>query len=286
MRDITGFSTTAVFAAAARAAHPIVDQEPHLLEDPVAQRLCESISPSPLTFQVEHSEEPVLAAARLSACARSNFADRTLLNLGIDQLVVVGAGLDTTLQRLHDQFDGQAWLVDLPGVLAWREELFRDAGVADFAHHVAADLRDGLDPHLLKMAGFKARRPAVVLWLGVSMYLLPAQCRRFFADLSGLSYGSVLIFDYVLSSGHRDEAGAAYANTVATMAGKVGEPWLCTTTPSDARHWLEEAGWYTHQDVDEASVAPPEFWDRQIHLKPMKLIRLVYASLRVERRPT
>jgi methyltransferase (TIGR00027 family) len=270
-------SQTALFSAAARAAHPIVDQRPHLLHDEPAAHLCRSTIPSPLDFQLAQPEVGILSAARLSACTRSRYADACLADSDIDQVLVFGAGLDTTSFRLPPAREATVWLIDRPGVLAWRTRLFADAGLPDATHHVAADLTEGFDVGTLATAGVDLHRPALVIWLGVSMYLRPAECRAFFADIAGLATGSRLVFDYHLAPEARDTSGEGYAQAVAAMAGHQGEPWQSSSTPEEMDAWLAEEGWRLHEDVDEASRVPDGFFDAQDHLRPMTLVRLVRA---------
>lgn len=271
-------SQTALFSAAARAAHPLVDDEPHLLADEVAQRLCRATSPSPLDYQLAQPEAAVLAAARLSACTRSRYAEAVVSEAGTEQVVVIGAGLDTLANRLPPGARASVWLVDRPGVLAWRARLFAEAGLVDAAHGVAADLAQGFDLADLAATGVDLRRPVTVVWLGVSMYLTPQECRRFIATLAGLADGSSLVFDHHLPADLRDDAGKEYTQAVAAMAGHVGEPWQCSPAPGTVRTWLTEHGWQVEADVDEAAATPEGFFDRQQHLSPMRLVRLVHAT--------
>lgn len=270
-------SQTALFSAAARAAHPLVDQFPHLLNDDVSARLCKTTSPSPLDFQLAQPGADVLAAARLSACARARYAETVLSESRIEQLVVIGAGLDTTASRVRPELQEQVWLIDRPGVLVWRSQLFDAAGLNDSTHHIGMDLAEGLDLRELQAEGVDLRRPVFVLWLGVSMYLSAQDFRNFITDLAGLPDGSSLVFDYHLPPELRDEAGADYACAVAAMAGREGEPWQCSAAPETVEAWLSELGWRIHEDIDEARAVPDGFLTAQEHLSPMRLVRLVHA---------
>ncbi len=270
-------SQTALFSAAARAAHAIVDQPPHLLHDEAAAQLCKLAAPSPLDFQLAHPGAGVLAAARLSACARSRYAEASLSETRIEQVVVIGAGLDTSALRLPSAHEARVWVIDRPGVLAWRTQLFNGAGLLDATRHIAADLTEGFDVGILAKAGVDLERPVLVTWLGVSMYLRPADCRAFLADLSELAAGSRLIFDYHLTPELRDERGTEYAQAVAAMAGRQGEPWQCSSTPEEMGTRLADCSWQLLEDVDESSIAPEGFFANQEYLRPMELVRLVQA---------
>ncbi|GAA2106001.1 SAM-dependent methyltransferase [Brevibacterium salitolerans] len=198
---------------------------------------------------------------------------------GADQLLIVGAGLDTTHLRLPARSRTHTWTLDKPGVLAWRQQVFAEAEVGDSTTHIPLDLTDGLGAGDLQGCGLDLEAPVVIVWLGVSMYLDPHDLRQFLADLAGLAPGSTLIFDYHLGKNRRDEAGNAYASAVASTAGRGGEPWRTAASPHQMHSWLNAAGWHVDDDRDEADAAPYEFWKRQPHLRPMELVRLVTAHL-------
>ncbi|WP_082131349.1 class I SAM-dependent methyltransferase [Cellulomonas sp. FA1] len=271
-------SPTALLAAAARAAHALVDEPPLLLEDPAAHALCTTGDTSPLDFQLAQPGVPVLAAARVSACARARHADDVLVARRARQIVVLGAGLDTTPHR-RPAPGRRFWLVDLPDVLTWRAQLLARASLPEAGVPVPADLGGagwfdalvdaGLDPHV----------PVVAVWLGVGMYLEPDACRALLAALAALPAGSTLVLDHVLPADERDAAGAAYAAAVAAFAGRHGEPWRTAASAATVRDWLTDAGWAVADERDEADAVPPGFWDAQPHLRPMRLVRLVTATL-------
>ena len=273
-------SMTALLSAAARAAHPIVDDAPHLLDDAVARTLCETLHPSPLDYQLAHPEVPVLASARLSSCVRSTYTDDRLRASDLDQYVMLGAGLDTSAHRLPDDGTVRTWLLDRPGVLAWRAHLFAQAGLPDAGTPVPCDLGSPRLVADLAGAGLELSRPAFVTGLGVSMYLDEAAVRRTLAALAPLAPGSQLVLDHILPPELRDEQGAAHATAIAVFAGGAGEPWLCTPTPDALSSWLDEAGWDVVQQVDEADATGPHFWPRTDALRPVRLTRLVHAVRR------
>lgn len=277
-------SPTALLSAAARAAHALVDARPLLLEDPAAHALCTTGGPSPLDFQLAQPDVPILAAARLSACARARFADDVLVTHDARQVVVLGAGLDTTAHR-RSAAGRRFWLVDLPDVLTWRARLLARAGLPEAGVPVPADLGGTGWFDALVDAGLDPQLPVVVVWLGVGMYLEQDQCRALIASLATLPAASTLVLDHVLPAGERDAAGAAYAAAVAAYAGAHGEPWRTTASPATVRGWLTDAGWTVADARDEADAVPPGFWDAQPHLRPMRLVRLVSATLTASATP-
>jgi methyltransferase (TIGR00027 family) len=230
---------------------------------------------SPLDFQLSAPDEPVLASARLSAVARSRYAEDRLRTSGLRQHIVLGAGLDTSAHRAPGGV--RTWLVDLPDVCAWRTSLFRRAGVQDAGVPVAVQL--GADPLVpaLAEAGVELDQPAQVSCLGVVMYLGLEDLAAVLADLRALRAGSSLVTDHVLPPRDRDAAGRSYAAALSGMAGGVGEPWLSTATPE---HWagvLGDAGWDVVESCPEASTLALRSHPL---LRPQRLVQLTRAVRR------
>ena len=81
---------------------------------------------------------------------------------------------------------------------------------ADFEHgELAARLR----------ATASTRRPALVSWLGVTMYLTQPAISQTLAEIGTLAPGTELITDYMLPPGLRDAAGDSYAGLVGAGRG-------------------------------------------------------------------
>ncbi|MDA8368251.1 MAG: SAM-dependent methyltransferase [Nocardiopsaceae bacterium] len=278
MRDENAPSLTAFFSAAARAAHPLVDDAPHLIEDTVALALCRVQTPSPLDYQLYRPSEPILAAARLSACMRSHVAEQVMRASDFSQYLVLGAGLDTSAHNFVTS-TALTWLVDLPGVLDWRSGLFEQAGKKDVGTYVPGDLSAGIPFAELRSSGLDFNQPVLVSWLGVSMYLDTSSNEAMLTELAKLPSGSEIIFDYMAPPEWRDEQGKIYALELTKVAGGAGEPWRTTPDPGTVETWLTEAGWTVISDVAEADAAPSGFWPRNDALTPMRVARIVRARL-------
>lgn len=242
----------------------------------MARALCEAVEPSPLGYQLAQPTVPILASARLSATVRSDFTARSLHEAGLGQYVVLGAGLDTSAHYLGP--DCATWLVDLPGVLAWRQALFAAAAISDVGTCVPFDLGEEGVVSALELAGLDPSKPAFFSWLGVTMYLEKSAIRRVLGELSAVPSGSGLVLDHFLPPSCRDAAARGYTAAVGKVLGKAGEPWLCTPDASTVMRWLIAAGWDVESSLAEADAAPIGFWDRNDALRPMSLVQLVCAT--------
>jgi methyltransferase (TIGR00027 family) len=144
---------------------------------------------------------------------------------------------------------------------------------------VAVDFeRDSLSGRLAQ-AGFDPSRPALVSWLGVTMYLTGAAISQTLEEISGFAPGTQLITDYILPAALRDDTGNTYAGLVAPAAAERGEPWLTFLAPDDMSALLAEHGFGAVGQVRQRDAIPAALWDRTDSLHPAGLSVLARATL-------
>jgi methyltransferase (TIGR00027 family) len=217
---------------------------------------------------------------------RSRFTEDHLAALvgdGVSQYVILGAGLDSFAYRTARTTDGpdRIFEVDHPGTQDWKREHLAAAGIGepDRVSYVPMDFeRDSLAGRL-GQAGFDPARPALVSWLGVTMYLTGAAISQTLAGIGGFAPGTQLITDYMLPPGLRDEAGATYAGLVAPAAAERGEPWLTFLAPGGMTALLEGHGFGAVEHVRQRDSIPAALWDRTDSLRPAALSVLARATV-------
>jgi len=218
-------SQTALTAAAARAAHLIVDGLPVIFADGLAAALLGERAEEFISYHLAHGTHPVLSCARAQVLCRSRAAEdqlATCIRHGMTQYVILGAGLDSFAYRTGPAGPGvpgrvRVFEVDHPGTQQWKRGRLAAAAIAepDHVRFVAMDFeRDSLASRL-RQAGCDPARPAVVSWLGVTMYLTQTAISRTLAEIGGFAPGTQLITDYLLPAVLRDETGNTYVGLVA-----------------------------------------------------------------------
>src|SRR5690349_14256618 len=112
---------TAVRTALWRALHVQADAMPHILEDEIGLKL---IAP-PEDWQ-ERPDMKFTKRLRASIVARARFIEDLISEQntqGINQYVVLGAGLDTFAQRRTDiAYRLRVYEIDQPDTLAWKQQ--------------------------------------------------------------------------------------------------------------------------------------------------------------------
>ena len=176
---------------------------------------------------------------------------------GIGQVVLLGAGYDSTSLRL-DLGRGRLFEVDAPPTQHNKREVLERNGLAVRAdvRYVACDFeRDSL-PHRLLEAGFDPRIPSLIAWWGVSFFLTEDAVRHTLTDVASLAApGSCFVFDYLDASvvaGTTAFRGAARAR--AAVAAR-GEPYQFGLTRDGAVDLVRSYGFGVEQNLSITQLA-------------------------------
>ena len=280
-------SLTALTAAAARAAHLIVDGKPVIFADTAAEAMLGERAEEFIAYHRAHGTHPVLAGARTQATCRSRYAEDSLargIGRGISQYVLLGAGLDSFAYRSPLAGRVRVFEVDHPATQEYKRRVGGAAAsgrALDGVTFVPVDFtRDSL-AEALGRAGFDAGRPAFVSWLGVTMYLDEGAIEATVSALGRFAPGSEIVVDYMLPAGMRDAAGQTYAELVGQAAAERGEPWLSVFTPEAMAALLARHGFGPARDVGQRDMIPAAAWDRSDALHPAELSHIAHAVIGV-----
>jgi len=275
-------SQTALTAAAARAAHLIVDQPPVIFADTMAAALLGDLAEEYLGYHRAHGEHLVLSCARGQVTCRSRYAEDSLAaaaGRGIRQYVILGAGLDSFGYRSALAGRVRTFEVDHPATQDWKRGVLSAARVTvpPGVTFVPADLEAVSLPGALERRGFDLSEPAFVSWLGVTMYLTPDAIGQACSAIGGFAAGTELVADYLLPAGLRDEMGKAYADLVGPVAADRGEPWLSTWSAEDMSALLKGSGFGSVAHVCQEEIGDPVTWRRSDSIRPVRLSLLAHA---------
>ncbi len=227
----------------------------------------------------------MLSAARAQVTCRSRYAEDRLAaaaRRGVTQYVILGAGLDSFACRSPLAGRVAVFEVDHPATQAWKRQRLAEARltVPDGVTFVPADLESSSLADGLRRAGFDPSRPALVGWLGVTMYLTRPAIGQVLAEIACFAEGTELVTDYVLPAGLRDAAGDTYVEMVGAVAAQRGEPWLTFLAPDDMTALLESRGFGAVRHVSQRDSVAPALWQRSDVLRPLGLSMLARATVR------
>lgn len=276
-------SQTALTAAAARAAHLIVDDPPAIFADALAATLLGDRAEDFIGYHRTHGDHPILSTARGQVVCRSRFAEDCLAAAaarGTSQYVILGAGLDSFGYRGGLAERVMTFEVDHPATQRWKQDVLSAAGIGvpENVRFVPADFEHaGSLTGLLAGHGFDPARPAFVSWLGVTMYLTSDAIGRTLAEIGRLAPDSELVADHMLPADLRDDAGNDYAEQVAAVAAQRGEPWLSLLRPEEMAALLARHGFRAVRHVTQQETGDEASWQRTDAIKPVGLSLLAHA---------
>jgi methyltransferase (TIGR00027 family) len=253
-------SRTAEYTAFLRALADIGMTTAAGFSDPCAEKML------PLSFACLHKAARVVSKSGGKGILRYQFspvidllAMRTLAidqvvlstlkdknNSNIQQIVILGAGLDCRVFRLPGLSDIDVFEVDHPATQQYKRE--QTNGLTKLSRtfkFVAVDFeKDSLEERLLS-AGFDPARQTIWIWEGVIMYLTDAALRGTLGSIVSLSPGgSLVVAEYREPSSDKD-FWQFYMNA---LLARCGEPQIGLRTKEIMQGELENAGFTVSSD--------------------------------------
>lgn len=219
-----------------RAAHQLLDAEPKIFRDPLAVGLTHDTSAAEIRRRATELLTPASKLLRSAIVLRSRYAEDALaaaMARGMEQYVLVGAGLDTFALRQPVRASRlRIFEVDHPATQRWKLERFLAAGARPPANiaHVPVDLESNGLEEALHAAGFDRRKPAFFSWLGVMQYLDERAVRSTLSCIAGLAPRSGVVFSFNPPDSELDDLDLEEARAAARRAGALGEPWRTRPT--------------------------------------------------------
>jgi methyltransferase (TIGR00027 family) len=263
--------STAVRVALWRALHLEIDPPPHVLEDDVGLKL---VAPDE-GWRSRPDMSPFTRPFRASILARARFIEDLVAEQaarGVEQYVILGAGLDTFAQRRPELAARLVvFEVDRPGPQAWKRQRLVELrfGIPSFLRLVPVEFEAG-DKwwERLAAAGFDGGRPAVVASTGVSMYLTNDAIAATLRQVAALAAGSTLAMSFMLPIEMAGPEVRPGIERAAEGARTSGTPFISFFTPAEMLALAREAGFRGVQHVSAAALAERYFAGRTDGLRP------------------
>jgi methyltransferase (TIGR00027 family) len=253
-------SRTALAAAKHRAAHQVLD-EGRIFTDPLALKILGEDAHTVARWAEERSSGRRM---RLFIAVRTRFAEDALaaaIERGVQQLVVLGAGLDTYAYRGTFRDRLRIFEVDHPATQTWKRKRLEEAAIALPANLTFApvdferqSLADGLEA-----AGFDPALQTFFTWLGVVPYLTAEATWSTLGFIASLPNGAHVVFDY---SDPPDslpaEMRVSHEQRAAHVA-ELGEAWVNYFEADQLRAKLTALGFSEIEDLGPAQIVSRYF---------------------------
>jgi methyltransferase (TIGR00027 family) len=244
-------SATALTAAAMRAYHYHFAEQPRVLSDELAMQFAGMDSAAEVSAYIDGMAErlaefgdrdtakALVQDAMMCVCARSRIVEDDLassLARGMKQLVILGAGLDSTAYRCsHLTADLQMFEIDFPATQVWKRERLAKIGVSvpgnltfvpfDFEHQTLAEA--------LTAGGVRTDQMSFFTWMGVQPYLTDQTVMATLDVIAAFPPGSELALDLMTpTQSHQAEGMTAGMRQMLQVVAKSGEPFKSMYVPA------------------------------------------------------
>ena len=236
---------TAVRVALWRAIHAQADPLPHIIEDEVGLKL---IAPDSEWRQRPDMHPDFTKRIRASIVTRARYIEDLVIEQserGIDQYVILGAGLDSFAQRRSEVASRlQLFEIDQPDTQAWKQRRLIELGfgVPEWLHFVSVDFEVSSWWEELLRAGFDTGKPAVVACTGVSLYLTKEAVLATLRQIATLAAGSTLAMTYYLPMELLEEEDKPLQQIAEKGARSAGTPFISFFSSDEIVALAREAG--------------------------------------------
>ena len=254
-------SQTALMVAVLRAHHCHFAPEPKILKDTTALPLSgmadldavKDYKNGVIEFfsglSSRETAESFVQQITDSVCMRSRLVEERLTKArtqGLEQLVILGAGLDSTAYRCTDQLnDLPVFEIDHPATQHWKKTRLTECNIniPDNLKFVSFDFENQTLTEALEVGGVCSDAVTMFTWLGVQMYLTPATVQATLAVLGKFPPGTQLIMDFAMPDAtHPDEQLQDPVGELNRVVSEMGEPFESTYTEQELDTCLKEAG--------------------------------------------
>jgi methyltransferase (TIGR00027 family) len=267
-----GAGGTAIGAAICRLAEQYEPAQTRLFNDQVI----EVIVPWPIKAAMRFSgvrnfflrkTEEIAEGTYGALICRVRYDDDLIaaaMSEGIDQLVILGAGLDTRAYRLPRIDSMRIFEVDLP-----KEQNDKKAKLAKYlgglpqnVTFVPIDFNTQTLESVFAGTSFDSSKRAVFIWEGVTQYITEDAVRRTLAFVGKSAPGSTIAFTYVLKSIIDGNSEVPGARRLMTEVAKQGAPWIFGLDPLSIGEYLTPFNLALKADVGSADY-------QELYLKPI-----------------
>lgn len=244
-------SRTAETNAVERAAETLMPPDLRLLDDPFAhlfvrRRLYRALlALRPVALRGLRRVDQRYPGLHAEIMLRARFVDGLIRAGGFDQLVMLGAGYDSTAFRHSLPPGARIFEVDSPQTQSGKRAVIERRRLEPMTPvtYCPCDFEIDSPAKVLGEARFDPGRTSLTVWLGVSPYLTLEAFRGALEDVASYTAsGGRLVWDYidrdVVDGTTSKEGGRRAAEWVARR----GEPYLLGFTPDQAGAELERAG--------------------------------------------
>ncbi|SET63857.1 methyltransferase, TIGR00027 family [Oceanobacillus limi] len=218
-----------------------------------------------------------------TSLARYAYCEKVLLNeikLGVNQYVILGAGLDTFCFRNPELKNSlQVYEIDHPDTQEFKKKKLEDAklNVPNNLHFVSMDFTTEFSYQDLVNEGFNNKKTFFSL-LGVSYYLTKEENEALIKHLfANVPPGSSIVFDYADEKLFKEKGIYNRVENMVKLASASGEPMKSGFTYDEIENMLEKSGLLIYEHLTPTKINELFFKNRTDYLSAFETIHFIHA---------
>lgn len=269
--ELNPVGRTAMGAAFQRAAHLVVDGEPKIFVDSLAQRLL-GLSDDDVVRARVNFEVSTAAWVLRSRYTEDRLADAAAR--GVSQYVILGAGLDTFAYRATGPLTAvRVFEVDTPDSQTWKGHRLAELNIAvpPTCVFVPCDFETQFLADAFALSSFEDRKATFVSWLGVTQYLNRSAIMETLRWIAGLGPATEVVLTYCVPDA-RSDPSVRYAE-------QTGARFVSVFAPDDMVELLGQLGFAAAQPLTLEEARARYFAGRTDGLDVGSTERLVWARV-------
>jgi methyltransferase (TIGR00027 family) len=298
-------SLTALLCAYFRAYHAMHDT-PKILDDFLAYHLIpqenRALIEQGFTKYLQLNNDPESAGTRSNQAAtlatimqvmglpnvlgRTRYTEDYLCNAvkqGVEQYVILGAGMDTFAFRCPDILDRlHVFEIDHPNTQTFKRHRLAelDWELPKNLYFVPVDFTQESLATALKRSSYDPRKVSFFSWLGVTMYLTQDEV---FATLRSIidvaSAGSMVVFDYFDTEAFIPDKTPPHMQEMREKLRQIGEPMKTGFDPSTLAIDLASLGFRLHENLSPSDIQKRYFLGRKDGYYAQELVHFARAVI-------
>ena len=258
-------SQSADATAAIRATHFLHGNRPLVFEDPFAIDFT-----TPEWREICHrGNDLCMSGGAVIVIGRARYAEDILeaaISSGVDQYVIMGAGLDTFAIRRPDLLSKiRVYEIDLPSTQSWKQERLKQLGyeLPDALEFIPADLEHETIADALSRSSFRSDKRAFFSLLGIMPYLSrEAIFRTLESIVAASASGSEIVFDYRVAIEFVDPEDIPLVEMGDKSSAQGGEPKRSWFNPHTLPDEISELGFDLIEGLSPKQLYERYFTDR------------------------
>lgn len=180
-----------------------------------------------------------------SQVCRTKYIDNSLqaaIENGIEQVVILGAGLDTRPYRIPGRDQIKFFEVDMPSIQEYKKKKVENylGSLPDNVIFIPIDFNNQMLDEVIAGKGLEFSKPVFYIWEGVTPYITEKAVSNTLGFISKSLPGSIAVFTYILKSVVEKNSDIEGANDLVKYLEEYGITWHFGLDPLNLEDFLHQ----------------------------------------------